>query len=135
MTTTHEIAKLRTSYARTMKLIADSTASGEREYMREEPTRTARKLAHDVASKLGHTPLRQGASVECSRCGDSGAATDKLTGHVFTRWCSEFGAAFAHTCKHCNRKIRALNLDEGGYIDAIDGSANCTYAPNHEVAS
>lgn len=86
-TTTHEIAKLRTEYARTMKLIAASTACGEREYMREEPTRTARKLVHDVATKLGHIALRQGNSVECSRCGDSGTASDKLTGDVFTRSC------------------------------------------------
>lgn len=49
--------------------------------------REERKLAHAVAAKLGHLPLRQNNSVECSRCGRSGSVGDQLTGAVHKEPC------------------------------------------------
>jgi hypothetical protein len=46
-----------------------------------------RRIAHKLATALGHIPLRQGESVECSRCGASGYAREVVGGAVHTETC------------------------------------------------
>jgi len=46
------------------------------------------KLAYRLATALGHLPLRQGASIECARCGASGTAHEVLTGPVHLTECA-----------------------------------------------
>jgi hypothetical protein len=46
------------------------------------------KIAHRLSTSLGHLPVRQGESVECARCGVSGAAREVLTGAVHLEACT-----------------------------------------------
>lgn len=46
------------------------------------------KIAHRLATSLGHLPIRQGTSVECARCGASGTAHEVLTGAVHLKECA-----------------------------------------------
>ncbi len=50
--------------------------------------REQRQLAHRLAASLGHLAVRQGASVECARCGASGTAHEVLSGTVHTTECA-----------------------------------------------
>lgn len=50
--------------------------------------RDARTAAWAVSNLLGHLALRQGNSVECAKCGRSGAVTPtSLTGAIHTERC------------------------------------------------
>lgn len=67
-----------------------------RRHLRTEPAARHHELltysietAHRVSTMLGHLALRQGTSVECSRCGASGRLHTHLIGDVFVLACGE----------------------------------------------
>ena len=45
------------------------------------------RLAHRIAVDLGHTPLKQGLSYECFRCGRSGRFDTHPEGAIFAEKC------------------------------------------------
>lgn len=74
-----EIRKLITEYR--------TTFGGPIERHRNENERALARLAYRVACLLGHNPMRQGESVECSLCGASGYAREVLGGAVHLNRC------------------------------------------------
>jgi hypothetical protein len=52
-----------------------------------ESFREGARVAYRLAVDLGHSPMRQGGSVECYRCGASGTVGATLTGDVHIKAC------------------------------------------------
>jgi predicted RNA-binding Zn-ribbon protein involved in translation (DUF1610 family) len=121
----HELAELRIEYASTTAVLASRAVS----------VRFAFELAHAVATKLGHTAMRQRNAYECPKCGLSGAARRFLDGGIFIVPCGtkyEPGSEttieeHAARCRYEFSRAREIEAagDQPGMAALVEGHREC----------